>query len=146
MAIEAKFLHGYLISEDEDTCFSEYDISCHIHKCTAALLTELEEELAQETAGGNGTPISDILLVFTISRVSNSEKDNNADDEEKSKLEKKRKKLEKKRKRKLEKRKKQKQNKMKLNRGNETKVEMQKRAASLAFVSCSLCVYVQEVH
>ena len=32
------------------------------------------------------------------------------------------------------------------NGGNETKVEMQKRAASLAFVSCSLCVYVQEVH
>jgi hypothetical protein len=69
--------------------------------------------------------------------VSNSEKDNNADDEKKNKLEK-RKKLEKKDKRL--------QKKMKLNGGNETKVEMQNRAASLAFVGCPFCVYVQEVH
>jgi hypothetical protein len=70
--------------------------------------------------------------------VSNSGKDNNADDEKKSNLEKKRKKLEKKDKRL--------QKKMKLNGGNETKVEMQNRAASLAFVGCPFCVYVQEVH
>jgi hypothetical protein len=71
-------------------------------------------------------------LVFTISRVSNSEKDNNADDEEKSKLEK-RKKLEKKRKYKLQK-------KMKLKRGNETRGCLDEKNLEFGYCTTFVCI------
>ncbi|XP_066352370.1 uncharacterized protein [Miscanthus floridulus] len=97
LAIEAKLFHQYLISEGSRV--SGYDVSRQIRRCTAALLTKLEEELAQDTA----------------------------DEEKKRKLEKKRKKkLEKKRKRKnkLQKKNQRLQKKMKLNGGNETKLSL----------------------
>jgi hypothetical protein len=65
LAIEAKIFRQYLLPEGHFV--SGYDDSCLIRECTVALLTKLEGELAQETAGvngtpagGNGTPISDI--------------------------------------------------------------------------------------